>query len=136
MKKVAWPGKWTVPGGGMMVGDYFDTPKNPDGVWYMSLRNTLRREVKEEVNVEIGFIQFLTDMTFIRPDGMPVLALSFYAPYKSGEIKLDDDSIAYAWVTYKEALQYDLIGGIKGEIEMADRILKGEPIDQIEYRAH
>ena len=41
-------------------------------------------------------------------------------------MKLDDDAVDYAWVTYEEAREYDLIDGILAEIEMVDKILKGE----------
>jgi len=81
------------------------------------------REVKEEVNIEIGKPQYLLDLTFIIPDGTPCMVLSFYASYVSGEVKLDEDSIDYKWVTAKEAKEYDLIEGIAGEIKMVDDLL-------------
>jgi len=64
------------------------------------------------------------DLTFIRPDGIPVLVLSYYCSLISGEVKLDEDSIDYKWVTAKEAESYDLIDGILEEIKMVDEILK------------
>ncbi len=125
LTKKAFPGKWTVPGGGLNIDDYMHTPPTTAaGQWYHSLENTLRREVREEVNLEIEKPQYLLDLTFIRPDGIPVVVLSYYAKYKSGEIKLDDDSIDFKWVTLAEAKDYDLIAGIWEEIEMVDKILK------------
>jgi 8-oxo-dGTP pyrophosphatase MutT (NUDIX family) len=122
--KKAFPGKWTVPGGGLSTDDYVNTPPSTKaGQWYYSVDKTLRREVKEEVNVEIGKLQYLLDLTFIIPDGTPRMVLSFYAPYASGEVKLDEDSIDYKWVTVKEAENYDLIDGISEEIKMVDEIL-------------
>lgn len=126
LTKKAFPGKWTVPGGGLEVDDYANLPKNSEGLWYFAMDKSLRREIKEEVNLEVGDLKYLLDIAFIRPDGIPAIILSFYAEYKSGEIKLDSDSIEYAWVTAEEAKNYDLIDGILGEIEMADRILKGK----------
>ena len=85
--------------------------------------NNLRREIKEEVNLEIGKPEFLVDIAFIRPDNIPVLVLSFYAPFVSGEVKLDEDSIEYIWVTYEEAKKYDLIDGILDEIRDVNNLL-------------
>ena len=134
LEKKAFPGKWTVPGGGLETDDYTSMEPNEDGLWYFAAEKGLRREIKEEVNVEVGRVKYLLDLTYIRPDGMPALILSFYAPYVSGEVKLDADSIEYAWASYEECKSYELIGGIIEEIEMANRILKGEDEDKVEYK--
>jgi len=133
-KKKAYPNKWTVPGGGLEVDDYINTKKTTSDTWYFAIEKSLRREIKEESNLEVGKIKYLLDMAFIRPDGVPVVVLSFFAPYKSGEVKLDEDSVEYTWVTYKEAKNYDLIEGILEEIEMVDKILNGLIEDEAEYR--
>ena len=125
LSKKAFPGKWTVPGGGLETDDYVNTPPTHKGdQWYNAVEIALRREVKEEVNLEIGKPQYLLDICFIRPDGIPVLILSYYCPLISGEVKLDEDSIDYKWVTAKEAESYNLIDGILDEIKMVDDLLK------------
>jgi len=124
LEKKAFPGKWTVPGGGLETDDYINSkPTTLAGQWYNALENTLRREVREEVNLEISKPKYLLDLTFIRPDGIPVVVLSYYASYSSGEVKLDSESVDYRWVTLAEAKNYDLIDGIWEEIEMVDKIL-------------
>jgi 8-oxo-dGTP diphosphatase len=133
LKKKVFPGKWTVPGGGLEVDDYINTPKTTKDHWYFAIGNSLRREVKEECNLEVGKIKYLLDIVFIRPDGIPVIILSFYCPYKAGEVKLDEDSIDFAWVTYEEAKKYDLVEGLLEEIKMVDKILKGENEDKVKY---
>ncbi len=68
---------------------------------------------------------FSAVVTFVRPDNIPVIILSFYAPYKSGDIKLDEENINYAWATCEELKNHDLIEGIADEIKMVDKeILK------------
>jgi len=52
------------------------------------------------------------------------MVLSFYASYVSGEVKLDEDSIDYKWVTAEEAKNYDLIEGVADEIKMVYEIVK------------
>jgi len=109
-------------------------PKTTKDHWYLAIEKSLRREIKEECNLEVGKIKFLLDIVFIRPDGLPAIILSFYCPYKSGKIKLDEDNTDYAWVTYQEAKKYDLIEGLLEEIAMVDKILKGEDRDKVRYR--
>ncbi len=123
-KKKVFPGKWHVPGGGLEIDDYINFPKNKAGQWYFAVEKTLRREVKEEVNLEMKRVNYLLDLAFIRPDGIPVITLSYWANYKSGKVKLDEDSIDFKWVSLKEAKKYDLIDGIWEEIEMVDKLLK------------
>lgn len=125
---------WTVPGGGLEVDDYIKTAKTSHDHWYFAIENSLRREIKEECNLQVGKIKYLLDITFIRPDGMPVVILSFYCPYKSGKVKLDKDNIDFTWVTFHQAKKYDLVEGLLGELEMIDKIIKGKDLDRIKYR--
>jgi len=134
LEKKAFPGRWTVPGGGLETDDYINTPKTTGDHWYFAAEKALRREIKEECNLEVGKVKYLLDLAFIRPDGIPVLILSFYCPHISGEVKLDEDSIDFSWVSYEEAKKYDMVEGLLGEIEMVDRILKGESADEVEHR--
>lgn len=130
-EKKAFPGKWTVPGGGLETDDYTNTPKTTSDHWYFAIENSLRREIKEEANLEVGKIKYLLDIAFINPNGTPTIILSFYSPYKSGEVKLDKDNIDHAWVTYQEAKNYDLVEGLLEEIEMVEKILSGTKEDAI-----
>lgn len=130
MHKKAHPGKWTIPGGGLTVDDYINKPQSEHGenLWYGVLETSLKREVKEEVNLDVGKPEILIDLTFIRPDGIPVFCLSCFTPYVSGEVSIDQDpekdSTDFAWVTLEEAKNYDLIPGIWDEIRQVDEILK------------
>jgi len=91
----------------------------------------LRREIKEECNLEVGKLNYLLDIAFIRPDGIPTLILSFYAPHKSGEVKLNpEENIDYVWATYEEAKNYELVEGLLKEIEIVDKILKSKNKDK------
>jgi len=123
--KKVWPNKWTVPGGGLEVDDYINDPvSTKDGKqWYYAIEKALRREVKEEVNLEIEKPQYLLDLAFISPQGVPSIVLSYYASYKSGDVELDDDATEYRWVTLAEAKDLDMIDGIWEEIELVDKII-------------
>jgi len=133
-EKKIFPGKWTVPGGGLEVDDYINTPKTTSEHWYFGIEKSLKREIEEEVGLtDLGRMKYLLDIVYIRSDGTPSIILSFYCDYISGEVKLNEESSEYKWVTLEEARQYDLIPGILGEIEMVDKINKGEDIDKIKY---
>jgi 8-oxo-dGTP pyrophosphatase MutT (NUDIX family) len=122
--KKAHPNKWTVPGGGLTIDDYIHRPQTHGNAgWYGAVEEALLREVKEEVGVEIGKATYLLDLTFIRPDNVPVLVLSYYAPYISGEVTLDEAAVEFRWVTLEEAKELDLISGIYEEFEEVEKIL-------------
>lgn len=123
--KKAFPGKWTVPGGGLGVGDYVNTPKTTPDSWYFAVTNSLKREIKEEVGLKVGEPKYLLDLTFIRPDNTSVVVLSYFCDWKSGKVLLNKENTNFAWVSYREAKNYDLIEGILEEIEMVDKIIRG-----------
>jgi 8-oxo-dGTP pyrophosphatase MutT (NUDIX family) len=124
--KKVFPNKWTVPGGGLEEEDYIKTPRTTKDAWYFVVEKFLRREIKEECNLEVGELKYLLDLVFIRPDNIPVLTLSYWAEYKSGEVKLGEDEVDYFWGTAEELKDYDLIEGIYDEIKMVDVILTGK----------
>lgn len=122
--KKRFPNKWTVPGGGLTTDDYVHTPESHPGQWYYALTNTLQRELMEEVGLKVGKPEYLLDLCLIQGDTTPVLVLSFYAPYESGEVKLDEDAVDFAWIAADEIPNYELIEGIDHELHLVDEILK------------
>lgn len=128
--KKVWPGKWTVPGGGLEVTDYINvdpTYQNSESPqWYNVLERALAREIKEEVGVEVGPGTLLQDVAFIRPDGIAVIVFSFFCEYLGGEVALDEDATEHAWVTAEEAQNYDFIQGIEKEIMATEERLTNE----------
>ena len=120
-----FPGKWHVPGGGLSMDDYDHLPSSTknDTQWYYVIEEALRREVREEVGLEIGKPEYLLDVAFVRPDGIPVIVLTYFASHVSGEVVKSEESVDFAWVTAKEAGDYDMIEGIASEIKMVEDIL-------------
>ena len=127
MHKKAWPGKWTVPGGGFEVEDYINTDvtyqNDESPQWYHVLENGLRREIKEEVGLEVKDIRLLEDIAFVRPDGVPAVVLSYYCKYVSGDVALDEDASEFAWIHANNVGDYELIQGIDQEIKDVEKIL-------------
>lgn len=124
-REKAFPGKWTVPGGKLVHHEYAALPhKTKFPQWYNVVEWVLRKEVKEEANIEIKNPKYLCDLVFVRPDGFPVVTLSYWAEYKSGTVKAGKDLTDFAWVTLKEAKKYDLIDGIWNELKEVAHLLK------------
>ncbi|MBI2672460.1 NUDIX domain-containing protein [Candidatus Woesearchaeota archaeon] len=53
----AFPNLWTVPGGKLEQKDYINKQKDTKDCWYNAIENLLKREVKEETNLEIKNIK-------------------------------------------------------------------------------
>jgi len=125
--KKRFPGMWTVPGGKMETSDYLKLPKDTQYYWYNVLERTLRREVKEEVGIDIDNIEYVTSLATVHPDGSPSLVISCLADYVGGDVELrEEESDKYAWVNLEEAQKYNLIDGIYDELVMAEKKRKGE----------
>jgi ADP-ribose pyrophosphatase YjhB (NUDIX family) len=77
--------------------DYINLPKTTSDHRYFAIDGALRRKIKEETGLEIGKLKYLCDITFIHPDGSPGVILSFYRDCKSGDVKLNEDNINYAY---------------------------------------
>jgi 8-oxo-dGTP diphosphatase len=120
----AFPGKWTVPGGKVEVLDYALRKRDTSEHWYNVLEDVLKREVKEEVGLEIENIGYITSMIYLRGDGIPCLIVSLFAFPLSEEIKLCPALTDYTWVSLEEAKNYELIEGIYEELDMLDKLLK------------
>ena len=73
-------------------------------------------------------MHYLTDLTFIRPDGYPVITLSYWCWYRTGEAKPGKDLTEISWVTAEEAKAYDMIHGISDEIADVAEIIKKQAL--------
>jgi len=128
--KKRFPGKWTVPGGKLESKDYLDLPKDTEFYWYNVLERTLRREVKEEVGLDIDNVEYLTSLATVHNDGSPSLVISCIADFAGGEAVLQkEESDAFAWVSLQEARSYDLLDGISDELAMADMKRQGKKVE-------
>lgn len=129
-EKRRFPGMWTVPGGRLETKDYLEMPKDTENYWYNVLEKTLRREVKEEVGIEITNIVYVTSLATVHGDGNPSLVISCMADYVSGEVMLQPgETVDYAWVSLEEAKNYNLIDGIFDELTMAEQQRMGKKLE-------
>lgn len=131
MNKKRFPGLWTVPGGKLETSNYVNRPKDTKDCWYNVIEDVVRREVREEVGLEIKNIEYVTSLTTLdKKDGTPLLVISCMADWESGEVALQaDETDQFAWVSLEESKNHELIGGIYEELEMAEARRRGEKFE-------
>jgi nucleoside triphosphatase len=97
VRTAKWRGLWGVPGGKVGYGE--------------SLEAALRREIREEVNLELGEIRFalvqeaLFSPEFHKPSHM--LLLNYFAKGE-GEVRPNHEILEWAWVEPEAGLGYPL----------------------------
>lgn len=126
LNKKRFPGMWTVPGGKLETNDYINLPKETKDYWYNVLEKVLKREVLEEVGLEIKNIEYVTSLATVHGDGNPSLVISAMADWASGEVKLqEEETDKFEWVSLIEAKKFELLDGIYDELVMAENKIKG-----------
>ena len=91
------PGALSFPGGKMEAGD------GPDD----ALESTLRREIREEVGVEIeDEVRYVYSRRFDTDDGKQVVGVTFLCRYRSGTPSADPAEVeAVRWMTPEQILR-------------------------------
>ncbi len=130
----AFPGKWTVPGGKLEVLDYVLKKKDTSQHWYNVVEELAKREVREEVGLEIDNLGYVTSLVYIRSDKIPSLIISLWADVSNEDEKVRpcEALTDYKWVSLEEAKNYDLIEGIYEELEILDKKLKSSNAEKPE----
>lgn len=94
-----YPNSWHIPGGGVDLENE-------------SLEEALRRELREETEVEVSDIEWLGFDEDNEPNKHGKLThyvfLDFKAQYESGEAKAGDDMSIIKWVSKEELKELDL----------------------------
>jgi len=102
--------KWQFPGGGL---EFFET-----------MEEAVKREIKEEVGVEISKTTFIPKVfEIIRPkDNWHGLLFVFLCFPKQNKfyIKLNDEASDYGWFTFREVLRLDSLLGTKEILEFIE----------------
>jgi phosphoglycolate phosphatase len=109
-----WSGLWGIPGGKIKFGE--------------TSEDALRREIKEETNLEIEKIQFVVAQDCIRSTEFyreaHFVLLNYTCQVEgASEVRLNEEAQEFRWATVKEALQMELntptrvlLEKVKGEL--------------------
>ncbi len=123
-KESEGPGLWTVPGGKITKSDWGEPCYTINGhaVWRSVLSRAVARELFEETGIEVSPESFTFlqdgDLVFMRKEGIPTLVTTFSLFFEGNpmEIRLDQDSVGYRWVSKEELGGYVLIGLLEKQI--------------------
>ena len=95
MKSPKWHDKYVIPGGHIELGE--------------KMEDALKREIKEETNLEIFDIEFLSFQEFIFDPAFKkkrhFILFDFSCKTKSTEVKLNEEGTEFIWATPTEALK-------------------------------
>ncbi len=101
---------WDIPGGRINFGE------EPE--------EALKREVKEETNLEIEVKNPVRVWTFFKDRGnTQVIGITMLCEYKKGEVILSKEHEDFKWIIPEEIKNYKVHGGIKKEVEEALSII-------------
>lgn len=107
MKSHKWNDKYVIPGGHVELGE--------------KLRDTLKREVKEETGLDVHGIEFICFQEFVYGREFwkkrHFIFFDFACKTGSTEVKLNSEGQEFVWVTLKEALKLPIEPYTKKAIE-------------------
>ena len=93
MQSHKWKGKYVLPGGHIELGE--------------SMLEALKREVKEETNLDIHDIEFVCFQEFVYDDRFwehrHFIFFDYACKTDSTDVRLNSEAQAYVWVTLDEA---------------------------------
>lgn len=95
MKSPKWKGKYTIPGGHIEMGE--------------TIEQALKREIKEETNLDIFDIKFITLQEFIFGEEFHekkhFLFFDYACQAKNTDVILNKEGVEYVWISIDKALK-------------------------------
>jgi 8-oxo-dGTP diphosphatase len=104
------PEAWEIPGGRLTPGE--------------EPREGLKREAREETNIDIEIVNVLYAHHFTRDDGQKITMLSFLCRPKSFAVRLSEEHTKFAWVPLEKSLA-SLHPAFHNEVRIYTKYYKG-----------
>ena len=93
------PCYWDVPGGKAEYGD--------------SIKETLRKETKEEAGIEIKIEKPVNTWNFMRDDGLQILGVTFLCKAETTTVSVGDEHTEFKWADHGEVEQFQIHEDLK-----------------------
>ncbi|KQL36008.1 NUDIX hydrolase [Psychrobacillus sp. FJAT-21963] len=90
------------------------------------LERTLKREIAEEIGVEVSNLRYVNSSSFVTDAGISVVDIVFLCDHESGEAfaKSPDEVDSVFWMTTKQILENSTIPiYLKENIKLADKLV-------------
>ena len=98
LKSEKWKGQYGIPSGKLHYGE--------------DVASGLRREVKEETNLDIYDIKFILNQELINPKDFfkkaHYVSINYVCKTKNNNVKLNHEAQSYLWIKPERALKYNL----------------------------
>ncbi len=96
------PGVWETVGGGVEEG--------------VSPQASLKREIKEEVGLEVEIGESFNVFNFVKDNGDKKIGITFLCDYLSGEVKLSEEHCDFQWINPFDFKKFDSVQSLYKEI--------------------
>lgn len=96
-------GFWELPGGGL---DFGESPED-----------ALKRELQEEVQMDIELIKPLGVWHYLRSENVQIIGFTFLCKANQPEVILSHEHLEYAWIDKSEINNYKIFPELKEEFE-------------------
>jgi len=104
---IQMPGVWEIPGGRLDDGE--------------DIEEGIKRETKEETNIDIEVIKRLGDRGFTRADGQKVLMGVFLCKALNNDVKLSEEHSDFEWIDIEKAKE-KLTDFFHGEVDLYNKV--------------
>ena len=108
VKTHKWKGNYTIPGGHVEMGEY--------------LKDALKREIKEETGLHMTSADYLCYQEFVYDDSFwerkHFIFFDFICRVEDGEVQLNDEAQAHAWVDLDKIAGYPVDKYLKHSLDL------------------
>jgi nucleoside triphosphatase len=108
VKTHKWKGKYTIPGGHVELGE--------------SLLEALKREIREEIGLELSSEKYLCCQEFIFDECFwekkHFIFFDFICRVDGEEVKLNDEAQAYTWVDLEDVYKYPIDDYLRHSLDL------------------
>lgn len=95
-------GYWELPGGGL---DFGESPEE-----------ALKREIQEEVQMDIEVIKPLSVWHYIRKNNLQIIGFTYLCKARSTDVTLSDEHLEHTWIKHDDIEDYKIFPELTQEI--------------------